>query len=149
MQMAEKSEGFSGVRPLGDRNNKGAPEKGQEVIVESVSACVGIGGGRFCLRGFRELHVGLQINGRLNGRRLDRLVAQLCEEFGFVVHRLRRVALAAETCRKCPMWVADGLTGGVAPLSRSIILRSRGISSVRERPPNNAEPPTINANPNF
>jgi len=26
---------------------------------------------------------------------------ELCHEFAFVVHRLRRVSLAAETCRKC------------------------------------------------
>src|SRR5271165_684772 len=26
---------------------------------------------------------------------------QLCHEFAFVVHRLRRISLAAETCRKC------------------------------------------------
>ena len=61
------------------------------MIVWSVSACGSIGGRRFCQRGFLELHIGLQIN----GRRLDELVAQPERDHGTVdavvkqVHRQR------------------------------------------------------------
>ena len=61
------------------------------MIVGSVSACVSIGGRRFCQRGFLELHIGMQIN----GRRLDGLVAQPKRDHGTVdamvkqVHRQR------------------------------------------------------------
>jgi hypothetical protein len=59
---------------------------------------------------------------------MDALFAQICHEFAFVVHRLRRVMLAAETRRKCILRLAneptqDGLIGVIAPVSGSIIIR--------------------------
>src|SRR5277367_5570201 len=66
--------------------------------------------------------------------------AQLCHEFAFVLHRPRREALAAETCRKClDVDCQRAYAGRLGPRRRAIIgighhssPLSRGKSPVRE-----------------
>jgi hypothetical protein len=82
--------------------------------------------------------------------------AQLCHEFAFVVHRPRREALAAETGRKClDVDCQRAYAGRLDPRRRAIIEighhsspLSRGKSLGQRRRLNNAESPTINADPN-
>src|ERR1700722_12028551 len=81
--------------------------------------------------------------------------AQLCHEFAFVLHRPRRETLAAETCRKClDVDCQRAYAGRLGPRRRAIIgighhssFEPRKIPGQRRRP-NNAESPTINADPN-
>ena len=66
--------------------------------------------------------------------------AQLCHEFAFVLHRPRREALPAETCRKClDVDCQRAYAGRLGPRRRAIIgighhssPLSRGKSPVRE-----------------
>src|ERR1700722_6485723 len=82
--------------------------------------------------------------------------AQLCHEFAFVSHRPRRESLAAETCRKCLDVDCQRANAGRLDRGHRATVKidhhssplSRGKSLGQRKQPNNAESPTINANPN-
>src|SRR5271169_1942819 len=80
--------------------------------------------------------------------------AQLCHEFAFVLHRPRREALAAETqMPRCGLPTGLRRTPWPTPSrhhrdrSSFVSFEPRKIPGQRRRP-NNAESPTINADPN-
>src|SRR5271163_3801316 len=80
---------------------------------------------------------------------------ELCYEIAFVVHRLRRVSLAAETRCKCIDVGRQRANAGRLDRRHHATVRidhhssplSRGKSLGQRRQPNNAESPTINADP--